>query len=144
MDLCKEEVESGRQQWGTVLRETPGQFCAVESVLVLILFLRFCIIFMCISAFPVCLQVHHMHAWCSWTSEGARCPETGVIHGCEPPCRCWGLSQSPLHKQPVLLTAGPSCCSSSSLLSMLALGKRWLTAAVEEMYLGYADGGKYL
>jgi E3 ubiquitin-protein ligase NEDD4 len=42
------------------------------------------------------------------TEEGVRAPETGAIHGCEPPCGCWELNLGHLEEMPVFLTAEPS------------------------------------
>jgi hypothetical protein len=47
----------------------------------------------------VCMSVHHVCGWCSWTPEdcGVRSPGAVVTDGCETPRDCWKLN-------PVLLT----------------------------------------
>lgn len=53
------------------------------------------------------VSVHHVYAWCLWTSEeGARFHRTEVT-GCNPPCGSWKLNPGPLEEPPGLLTTEP-------------------------------------
>ena len=68
---------------------------------------------MCISVLPNYVYTNHIRAWCLQRSEeGVGSPRTGVIDGCEPPCRCQELNSGLLEEQPVLLTTKPSLQSS--------------------------------
>lgn len=44
---------------------------------------------------------------------------TGIMGGCEPPCKCWKLSLVPLQVQQVLLTSEPSLQPSCYFLKIL-------------------------
>lgn len=51
---------------------------------------------MCVLA-CMCVCMHHMHVcFLRRPEEGVRSPETGVIDGCEPSCRCWESNSDPL------------------------------------------------
>lgn len=50
------------------------------------------------------MYVYHMCAWCQSTEfeKGVQFPETGVIAGCESPCRYCEPNSGPLEEYPVL------------------------------------------
>ena len=61
------------------------------------------------SVLPACVSVYHMHAWCSWRpEEDIRSPVSGVMDGCDLPCRHWELNLGFLQEQGVLLTVEAS------------------------------------
>lgn len=48
------------------------------------------------------------HVWCPWRPEkGIRSPVTGVMNGCEPPCRFWEPNTGPLGEQQMFLSTEP-------------------------------------
>lgn len=63
--------------------------------------------------FILCEYVHVMplHHVCAWylkgPEEGIGFSETGVVGGCEMPCRCWKQNLDPLKQQSLTLSAEP-------------------------------------
>lgn len=62
------------------------------------------LVFMCASAVPEWMYVHHMCAWCPWMSDYVTYTRTRAMGGCEPTCRYWELNLGPLKEQQILLT----------------------------------------
>lgn len=50
------------------------------------------------------MSVDRMQAVPVEARRGGQSAGTGVTRGCLPFCRCWDLNQSPLEKEPLLLT----------------------------------------
>lgn len=64
---------------------------------------------MCTGVLPLCLPIHHMHAWCPQRpEEDAGSPGTGVTEDCELLCECSKLNPGPFQEQLVLLSTDPS------------------------------------
>jgi hypothetical protein len=58
---------------------------------------------MCISVWPVCMPVYHVHAWyLRRREETIRFSGTGFKDGCELTCECWELNIGPLKEQRAL------------------------------------------
>lgn len=78
------------------------------------------LVLMCVCVLPVCIRVHHMHAWCPPDSEvGIRSLGTGTVDGCKLPCRCREPSPGPVQKEQVLLTVEPTFQPQRSLQGVM-------------------------
>lgn len=54
---------------------------------------------------PLCMFVHHIHAWCPWKlEESVRSPGTNLTDSCGCPCGCRAWDQGPREEQLALLS----------------------------------------